>query len=341
MIVALDGTPVGLSSGGLRRYTEELLRALQAAFPMNQHKLLSDQLTAPGNLLERRWWSVGLPCALWRMGADVFHGTDFAVPYLPVCASVMTVHDLSPWLDPAWHSGAVRVRQRAPALIRLGLATMVLTPTEAIRRETMKTFRLHADRVAAVPHGVSEHFIPSPNPMRLEVPWFLFAGTIEPRKNIPALLRAWQEVRKTAVVDLVLAGRRREDAPPIEPQPGLHLLGEVSDYELPRLFSGAVALVYPSHYEGFGLPVLEAMSCGAAVITSRDPALTEVSGGAAIHTDDAGLASVMLRLLSDPGELQSRREQGRRRAREFTWECTARRTTEVYAEAIRRFQFAA
>jgi hypothetical protein len=106
-------------------------------------------------------------------------------------------------------------------------------------------------------------------------------GTIEPRKNLPALVEAWREVRRRHVVDLVIAGRHRADGPSIVPEPGLHLPGEVPECELPALYSGAVALVCPSHYEGFGLPVLEAMQCGTCVIASG--ALREAAGDAALR----------------------------------------------------------
>ena len=108
-------------------------------------------------------------------------------------------------------------------------------------------------------------------------------GTLEPRKNLDMLLEAWREMRRHHAVDLVLAGRRRADAPEIRPEPGLRLAGEVADAELPALYSGALAFVYPSLYEGFGLPVLEAMQCGAPVIASR--AVEEAAGDAAIYAD--------------------------------------------------------
>ena len=114
----------------------------------------------PRNLLERRWWSWGLQGEISRIGINVFHGTDFAVPYLPLRPSVMTLHDLSPWLDQAWHSESDRIRNRTPMLLRLGLATMVITPSEAVRRAAIDRFHLQRDRVIAVPHAavpVSSH----------------------------------------------------------------------------------------------------------------------------------------------------------------------------------------
>jgi alpha-1,3-rhamnosyl/mannosyltransferase len=336
MTAAIDGTPLTLSSGGLRRYTEELVAALRAEFPEDIFDLVSDQL--PGrrlNVIQRRWWFCGLPLELVLRSYQVFHGTDFTVPYLPVRPAVMTIHDLSPWLRTEWHHNADRVRRRTPMLLALGLATSIITPTEAVRREVLERFRIHPSRVFAIHEAASDSMRPSePYPGQ----YFLFVGTIEPRKNLRAVIAAWREVRRThSGVRLLLAGRLRADAPAIEPEPGLQMLGEVPDTQLPGLYSGAIAFVYPSEYEGFGLPVIEAMQCGCAVIASGNAALVEVSGGAALHVSDNGLAKTMRMLLENPEELQRRREQSLRRARAFSWRQTARNTMEVYVEAIRRF----
>jgi glycosyltransferase involved in cell wall biosynthesis len=335
VIVGIDGTPLTVSSGGVRRYTEDLTRALRLEFPDDRYELLSDQLQ-PVSGLDRRWWTVGVQRHMSKLGCAVFHGTDFSVPYAPLRASVLTLHDLSPWMNREWHHAAGRVRRRTPLLIRLGIATMILTDTEAIRRQAIEHFRIQPARIVAVHIAACPKFRPveSAVPAR---PYFLYVGTIEPRKNVPSLIEAWMDVRSRHDVDLVIAGRRRADAPAIEPRPGLRLAGEVSDDELPELYSSAIACVYPTQYEGFGLPVLEAMQCGAPVITSHDPAVLEVSAGAAIHVRPEELAETMEALLLNSAERNRRRELSIRRAAEFSWSKTARRTHEVYEEAIRRF----
>jgi glycosyltransferase involved in cell wall biosynthesis len=137
---------------------------------------------------------------------------------------------------------------------------------------------------------------------------------------------------------LVLAGRARPDFPAPGPEPGLRLLGEVPESDLPGLYSGALACVYPSLYEGFGLPALEAMQCGCLVVTSRDPAIQEVSGGAAVHVDaedPKALAEALSSVASAPEKFTGLKERALLRSREFTWQRTARRTREVYDTARR------
>jgi glycosyltransferase involved in cell wall biosynthesis len=154
------------------------------------------------------------------------------------------------------------------------------------------------------------------------------------------LVDAWREVRRSYAVDLVLAGRRRAGFTEIVNSPGLILKGEVPESDLPDLYSRALAFVYPSFYEGFGLPVLEAMQCGAAVITSKDPAITEVAGGAAIQVDAGdtrGWIDALSAAVRTPERLVEWRIRSRCRAADFSWEKTARLTRRVYDEAIRRF----
>ena len=354
MNIALDATPLSIPTGGLRRYTEELSCALAECFPADHFWLLSDQPfdlperasenlrkgRGPRNVLERRWWLWGLQTECSRLEIDLFHGTDFAVPYLGTRPSVMTLHDLSPWLDERWHHDAERVRKRTPLLLRLGLASMIITPSEAVRKEAMRRFGLASDVVVAVPHAASPVFRPSP-PDGLGRPYLLYVGTLEPRKNLNLILDVWREVRRRHDLDLVLAGRRREDFSELPPESGLVLVDAPGDEVVCRLFSGALAFLYPSFYEGFGLPVLEAMQCGAAVIASRDPAIAEVAGGAAIlldAEDRRAWVELLNSLAAEPERLNSLRSLALARAAEFTWADTAKRTRQVYEQAVRRFQ---
>src|SRR5262245_14223564 len=211
MIIGLDGTPLTLTSGGLRRYTEELVRGLSELNRSDELHVLTPGKHSPigcasarmprivsklSRSAQRRWWLAGLPLCLHRLHADVFHGTNYEVPYFPLRPSVMTVHDLSPWMRPEWHALADRVKRRAPQLLRLGIATMVITYTEAVRRQIIDYFQLHASRVVAVPAAPPPWLQPS-DCSTANPPYFLFVGTIEPRKNLQMLLRAWRELRRS------------------------------------------------------------------------------------------------------------------------------------------------
>lgn len=339
MKVALDATPLLEPTGGIRRYTLELAAALARGNPRDEILLVSDQAyqdpAIPGVRAVhgegRRWWSLSLPLWLTRERAGLFHGTDFAVPYLPLRPAVMTVHDLAPWRREG--GGSDRVRRRTPLLLGLGLATMVITPSRAVRREVLDRFRLSPEEVVAIPHGASSHFRPveaEPPPR----PYILYAGTIEPRKNLEPVIAAWQTL---SGVDLVLAGRVRRGYR-IEERPGLRVLGETPEEDLPRLYSQAAAVVYPSRYEGFGLPVLEAMQCGAFVITSRDPALVETGGNACLTVETAeGWKEALDAALRNKELRAAYRRRAIDRAAEFSWERTAARTRAVYETAMRRF----
>ncbi len=219
-----------------------------------------------------------------RRRIELFHGTDFSVPYLPLRPSVMTLHDLSPWLDPL----AARCRPHPP-------------PHAAPTAGRPGDHGHHAQRSRAPRR---HRAIPSPgrprgrDAARGVRTFSTRSRALRPRRRIfcssarssrarisTRLIEAWREVRKTRAVDLVLAGRTRADFPPLSPRAGPAGAGRRRRRGTPVALFGALAVVYPSLYEGFGLPVLEAMQCGAVVITSRDPAILELSGGAAVHVD--------------------------------------------------------
>jgi glycosyltransferase involved in cell wall biosynthesis len=349
MRVAIEAASLVLTSGGLARYTSELSLALARCFPSDEFYLISDQpfqmpTGAPANLrrgggprnaIERRWWLWGMASEMRRLQVDLVHGPDFAVPYLSRHPSVLTLHDLSPWMDPEWHALAKRVQRRTPLLLELGIATMVITPGESVRKQAIERFRLKADRVVAVPEAAAPWMRPVEGPPA-ERPYFLFVGTLEPRKNLPMLVTAWREVRKHHDVDLLVIGRRRADFEGLPEAEGLRLVGEVPDAELPRYYSGAIAFVYPSVYEGFGLPVLEAMQCGACVIATH--AVVEAGGNAVIYADDEReLAVTMMEAVERPEWVAEWRDRSLARASLFSWDRAANETHEVYQEARQRF----
>jgi glycosyltransferase involved in cell wall biosynthesis len=364
--IAIDATPLTCETGGIRRYVEELTRALALQFPADEIFLLTDQpdwqlpeclcevpnVRAPRPEQQRfrgRWWSLGLPWALARNRIDVFHGADFAVPYLPLRPSVLVVHDLSPWKKPPLRAlGAERVRSRTPHLLRL--ATMLLTPTRAIKRELAEHFAIASSKIAVTALAARDDFqavsgIDVTDWLRRHCgvcpPYLVALASSQPRKNLERLLEAWQAARRICPnLSLVCVGSFGDATIKRYGLDGLRILGPMADQRLQLLLSRAVAFVYPSLYEGFGLPVLEAMQLGVPVITSQDAAIGEVAGSAALQvnaTSTALLARAIVEVAGNPRLQADLRAKGIQRSSQFSWRATALLTRQTYVEAIRRF----
>jgi alpha-1,3-rhamnosyl/mannosyltransferase len=376
MLIGLDAIPLTEPRAGVGHYTYELARALAHASPGDEFELvypssypsvdLEEREPLPPNLKEarvrvgalgRRWWSAGLPRYAARRGFRLFHGTNYEVPLWGGAVRVLTVHDLSLLSHPETHERrrVWRARRRLP-LMALA-ADAVVTPTEAVRREVCSRLRVSPSKVFAVHEAARECFGPMSKVeaaealrgLGVEGEFLLAVGTIEPRKNLLTLVRAFEEVlreRPASGLRLVVAGGRGWLSGPlfesIEKSPArgrVVLAGYVTDEQLRALYSTCAAFVYPSLYEGFGLPPLEAMSCGAPVLAGNTPAVAEVSGGAARlfdPRDHAQLARVILELLDDHTARRALSEAGLRRAAHFSWQRTARATLDVYAEALKR-----
>jgi glycosyltransferase involved in cell wall biosynthesis len=262
---------------------------------------------------------------------------------LSVARQVVTVHDLAVLEHPEWFSRAYAAWYRflIPRLARR--AIRVLTVSQFSRKRILSLLRLPDEKVIAIPAGVGSDFqaasAQSIAALRsrylLESPYMLVVGTLERRKNLLRLLQAW----KIAAVDhprveLVIAGGGGRAFRPIDLHdlpPRVRLLGYVADDELPALYSGALALVLPSLYEGFGLPALEAMACGTPVIVACTGALPEVVGEAGLYfnpLDVRQMAQALHGALDDPALRREMSHKGLRRARLFTWQAAA---DQVYA----------
>jgi glycosyltransferase involved in cell wall biosynthesis len=297
------------------------------------------------------WMQAALPRILGRLRPDLVHYTNYLAPLRGPTPYVVSIHDMSLSLMPGCHTLKKRLLTSSlvPAVARR--ARLVLVPSESTRRDVLRLLGLDPARVRVIPYAAGSRFRPSPQgaPRVLErygvrPPYVLYVGTIEPRKNIPRALRAFARVAGSLPEHrFVLVGQRgwkygevvREaNRPPIAGR--VIMPGYVPEEDLPALYAEATAFVYPSLYEGFGLPVVEAMACGTPVITSRTSSLGEIAGEAALLVeplDEAGLADALSRVLSD-GRLRERLvAAGRRRAAEFSWERTGRETAAAYREA--------
>ncbi len=374
MHIGLDGSPLTYPKTGVGHYTFELARALAMGAPSDDFQLVSPlpfdpsfgsggNQTWPTNLhaikeevsgVRKHWWTIGLPSYIRRNALALFHGTNYDVPLRCRCPTVLTIHDLSSYLHPETHQPHLnrRARYRLPIMARR--ATMIITPSLAVKSEVCELLRVKPEKVVAIPHAARPSFRPMSlsdsltltKRLDVEDGFLLFVGTIEPRKNLLTLIRAFEEVLNTTSLrpQLVIAGMEgwlSEDlfayVKGRDLGDRLRWTGYVSDEDLCALYSSCRVFIYPSIYEGFGLPPLEAMACGAPVITSRIPAIMETVGTAAClitPTDVDALSQRIIDLLKNTGERKKLSEAGQARAAEFSWERTARLTHDVYTEAL-------
>jgi glycosyltransferase involved in cell wall biosynthesis len=270
------------------------------------------------------------------------------------CPTLLSIHDLSLLLYPQTHLSHVvrRARFRLPLMARF--ATKVITATEVVKQEIVEHLQVDPAKIAVTPYAPRHNFHPlAPEDteqtrvrLGIEDKFILFVGTIEPRKNLITLLRAFAEVLRNTDLrpQLVVAGQKGWMTDEISNYVTRENLSErivftgyVSDRELRALYSSCAVCVYPSLYEGFGLPPLEAMACGAAVIVSDIPVLREVLGEAAVRVpplDVLRTAASLVELLRDERQQAHFAQAGLNHARRFSWEKTAQLTLDVYREVL-------
>ena len=284
---------------------------------------------------------------------DIFHATNHMFPFpLRAVRTVLTIHDLTILLFPQFHP-ANRLALMGPALVPAARrADRIVTSSASSRDDILKLLPVEPDRVVVVPGGIEPIFEPKSagevaarlGPLGLRAgQYLLFLGTIEPRKNLARLLQA-VESAGSAIGPLVLAGEEgwnnteiREAVARLARDGRVRDLRYVPDDLRVMLYAGARAFVYPSLYEGFGMPPLEAIACGTPVLTSNVSSLPEVMGDAALFVDpqDVGaIASGLTRLWREDALRADLRARGLARAREFSWDRTARLMLDVYRDVL-------
>lgn len=350
MRIGIDVRTVRSDRAGIGIYTQCLVNALSGVrqgeplvlfgAPDTRWDLLPSGAGISHRVIRQKgaWWH--LEAARLARELDVYHSpSSLFVPFLLGRRAVVTVHDLVPFRMPEVSSAKTWWTHRAfgATLRRIGAVVAVSRHTESDLRAHMPGLRTPVTVVHEAPRP---GFVPGSSeagPAR----YLLSVGTLEPRKNLPMLLRAYaRAVRKDPELpELVLVGKlgwKNEEFQRLVADPvftgRIRLLGYVGDEELYRWFCGAWAFVFPSKYEGFGLPVLEAMACGVPVVTSTGSSLPEVAGEAALFadpTDEVALCEQLLQL-QDPGVRAEYARRGLERASRFSWETAARETLEVY-----------
>jgi glycosyltransferase involved in cell wall biosynthesis len=318
--VGIDVSPLELTGAGTARYLRNLVAALERepGIELRRHRFPGTSRAAKV-ARDTAWYLGGLPVASRK--DDVLHLPGHRGPLLSAAPLVVTIHDLAVFRYPETFNRWTRSYSRL-VLPRLARApTRVIAVSEFTGREAVELLGVDEQRVRVIPHGVETPFVP--NGPATDGVYVLAVGTVEPRKNLERLAQA----ASRAGVELRTVGAPGWGS--VEARSS----GFVSDEELARLYRGAAALVYPSLYEGFGLPVLEAMASGTPVVTSIASAPAELADGAAVLVDPLDVEAIAAGI----GEAISRRDElraaGLERAKGFTWEAAARATAEVYREA--------
>jgi len=306
---------------------------------------------AQGQGLARLGWALGQAASRERV--DVLH-VQYTAPLGYRGALVVTVHDLGFLHVPESFPLALRVALRVLVPRSMARASRIITDSEFACRDIVARYAIRPEKVAVIPLGVDARFRPSGETLSVLGryglrPGFLFSlGRLNRRKNLERLLQAYARLRTGGVSDapLVIGGkpdygvdevlRRAELSGDAS---GVRFAGLIPDEDLPAFYSAAACFVYPSLFEGFGLPVLEAMACGTPVVTSNRTALPELVGDAALSVDPSSveaLAGAMTRVLTDHDLAAELRRCGLDRSRRFSWRETAARTLQVYREAVKR-----
>ncbi len=377
--------PESGEQAGIAHYTYFLVKHLLACDKKNHYTLFFDKRVASvkefegsnvkAHIVPFSQYKKYLPFAyshllfsgeLEEARLDLFHSPFPIIPLRYKGASVITVHDMAIYHHPEWFPGAAKQILSTKVLVPRAIkqAKRIISVSEFTKRDVMDLFKVSEEKITVIPEGVAQEDLRfkisdlrfsahggSAFGGKIQKPYILFLGTIEPRKNIKTIIDAFVDLQKSKIInlkskiniELLIAGGKGWNNEEIfkaikAAGPSVRHLGAVSHEEKLALMSHAAVFVWPSLWEGFGLPVLEAMSLGVPVITSNTTSLPEVVGEAALTIDPENkdeLGNALRSVLRDENLRQELSRKGKERARQFTWDKTAQKTLEVYEQCVK------
>ncbi len=373
--IAIDYTPAYEQGGGIGRYVRELIAALGNIDAPNNHyrlfvagagrkplpKIPSTQFAWKPTALTPTWlarlWGrarLPFPVEFFTGDVDLYHATDFVLP--PTRAktrTVLTVHDLSFLRVPETASPGLRRYLENVVPRSVQRAHYVLADSEATKHDLIRYYQTDAEKIEVLYSGVDNRFRPITDTLEItrvrqqyhipDRPYVLSVGTVQPRKNYPALIEAVSRLNHSEICIVIVGGKGWLDDPIFEAihrlrmQDRVIFAGFAADDDLPALYSGSLCMALPSLYEGFGLPVLEAMACGVPVITSNLSSLPEVAGEAGILVTPTNLDEItnaLDRIITDTALRETMIMKGLQQAQKFSWETGAQQLLRVYTRLL-------
>lgn len=378
MRIALDARTIQDHFPGIGRYTYNLALALADVAPRDELLVLHNstqrntrfdlsplRAKTPIQIVETNARNFSL-AEQWRISAwlrraraDVYHSPYYLMPFVTPCPAIVTVHDLIPLLYPQYFTAAQRIIFNVAIRLAVRATRHVVADSHATARDLQRLLRVPPAKITAIAAAADPQLVrPSPDVIaamrarnQLPAEYALYLGSNKPHKNLVRLIEAYARVAQRNRIPLVIAGHwdashpeAKRTAERLSLGAAIRWLGPAPQADLPALYAGATLFVFPSEYEGFGLPVLEAMACGTPVVCSSSSSLPEVTGDPATGSghsaailfnprDTQDMADAIMRALSDEALQAQLATDGLRRAQQFTWDETARQVYALYARA--------